>query len=74
MSLDAKNNSGTKSEKGSIVSSGGVMRLRNRTVSMQSEEDDEALTRFSRNSAKSDYTQFTNCTNPTFDPVHREWK
>uniref|UniRef100_A0A915ECN9 DNA repair and recombination protein RAD54-like n=1 Tax=Ditylenchus dipsaci TaxID=166011 RepID=A0A915ECN9_9BILA len=39
----------------------------------KAEAEDDIIS-ISESVARSDFTHFTNCTNPTFNPVHREWK
>lgn len=46
----------------------------NSTANQNNEVDADALTTISQNTARTELTHFTSCTNPTFDPVHREWK
>jgi hypothetical protein len=38
------------------------------------EGDDQMSLVSAANTGRTDFTQFTSCTNPIFDPVHREWR
>ncbi|KAI1730284.1 hypothetical protein Ddc_02974 [Ditylenchus destructor] len=42
--------------------------------SMKNGGDGEDAISLSNFTAATDFSNFTNCSNPTFDPVHREWK
>lgn len=48
--------------------------LSTKLLKVSNDDDDDRLTTISQDTTKTNLTCFTNCTNSTFDSVHREWK